>query len=508
MKKYIAVLLAFVLLLSCASCNNNKPSTSGNSESDIVSSETEQSTDQSTGQSTDQSLDQSLDQSTQVSSTSASSGSSQISVPIASSQGEIVKPSAINSDLTPSESSEVVLPKVNQTGKTVRLLSWQDPNSVEMIKYSSDFKTYCGATIEFLPTNWGEIAETATKLVMAGNGPDVTYLRNVDNPVMMYKGVLKELNGLIDFSSNLWKGMEYYNAFLRIGTKRYMAAIVPSVQEVLWYNTTIFENSEFDSPQALYDKGELDYDQLLLMAKALTITKDGATTQYGLGAHAAGEFGNTIIAANNLDFVKRSGDIYVNNLSDSKIAESMTFLYDLYNTHKVMSPDASALSNFAKGKLAMYVAPTWITLTDPIKSMHKKKQITFTLLPKAKGQANTINWVDFHMLGIGKNAKNPEGGAALINMTRFYAIDATRAEEEKARSKTQYGYTDKEYGYMKGGLKYSRPLEYLGFGDMGVLMWGAMFYMTSEGTTWNTSRETYIPEADKYIDTINAYLAK
>lgn len=497
MKKIIACVLVTALMLACIACNE-KPSNSAASESTVSSpADSAGGSDMS---------ETSSEESAEVSSASLSSGSSSLSVPIASSQGEVVKPSNVISDLTQSQSSEVVLPKVNQTGKVVKLLSWQDPNSEEMVEYAAEFKEYCGAAIEFLPTNWGEIGETATKLVMAGNGPDVTYLRNVDNPVMMYKGVLKELNGLIDFNSELWKGMEFYNSYLRIGTKRYMAAINPSVQEVLWYNTTIFENSEFDSPQDLYDQGKLDYATLLEMAKALTIVKDGTTTQYGLAAHQAGTFGNAIMAAHDLDFVKRSGDIYVNNLSDSKVAECMTYLYDLYNTNKVMSNDAAALSSFVKGKVAMFVAPTWITLTDPIKSLHKKKQITFSLLPKANGSADTINWVDFHMLGIGKNAKNPEGGAALINFTRFCAIDKAEVAEQRARSKTKYGYTDKELDYMVSGLKYSRALEYLGFGDMGVLMWGAMYYMATDGTTWNTSRETYIPEADKYIDSINQYL--
>jgi ABC-type glycerol-3-phosphate transport system substrate-binding protein len=509
MKKWMACLLTLTLLLSCIACKTDPtlPGSSGSAISGLTDSDTESSdsTDDKSGESSD---GLSLDTSTEVSSGSDSSGSSGISVPIASSQGEVVKPSNVISDLTQSQSSEVVLPKANQNGKVVKLLSWQDPNSEEMLEYAAEFKEYCGATIQFLPTNWGEIGETATKLVMAGSGPDVTYLRNVDNPVMMYKGVLKELNGLIDFNSPLWKGMEFYNSYLRIGTNRYMAAISPSVQEVLWYNTTIFENSEFDSPQVLYDKGELDYAKLLEMAKALTIVKDGTTTQFGLAAHQAGTFGNAIMAAHDRDFVKRADSIYVNNLSDSKVAECMTYLYDVYNTHKVMSNDAAALSNFVKGKVAMFVAPTWITLTDPIKSLHKKKAITFTLMPKANGATSTINWVDFHMLGIGKNAKNPEGGAALINFTRFAAVDNAEVAEQRARNKTKYGYTDRELDYMVSGLKYSRALEYLGFGDMGVLMWGAMYYMATDGTTWNTSRETYIPEADKYIDSINAYLEK
>lgn len=507
MKKLIALLLVITMLFSVIACKAKNPTSSSIDNSEGISSETVQSDEQSEELSEEQSSLTQTSGSLISTVVSAGSQTSKNSSKAASVKPDLIKPSTGVSDMTASGTTEAVLPKANQTGKTVTMLTWQDPKSEEIVEMVNDFTKYTGGKIEFLPTNWGEIAETATKLVMAGNGPDVTLLRNVDNPVMMYKGVLKELDNLISFSSKLWEGMEFYNAYLKASNKRYMAAVTAGVQEVLWYNTTIFENSEFDSPQVLYDKGELDYDQLLLMAKELTITKDGATTQYGLGAHAAGEFGNCIIAANLLDFVKKSGDIYVNNLSDSKIAESMTFLYDLYNTHKVMNPDASSLSNFVKGKLAMYVAPGWIALTDPIKSMHKKKQITYSLLPKAKGQSNTINWVDFTMYGITKNAKNPEGGAALINMLRFNSIDKTKIEEGRARSRLK-GFTDKEMDYNNAGLKYSKSLDFLGFGDMGILMWGAMFYMASEGTTWNTSRETYIPEADKYIDTINGYLAK
>jgi ABC-type glycerol-3-phosphate transport system substrate-binding protein len=491
MKKLVAVLLAMLLFLSITACGSTEV------ESSATSHGSEDSESAISGN----------DQSDVLSTTSNSQALKGSSSTVSSKTGGHKKPTASLGDITTSGSKTVKLPPSNQKGKTVKILSWNDPKSEEMLEWAADFKKHFGGTLEFLPTNWGEIGETLTKLVMANNGPDVTFLRNVDNPVLMYKGVLKELNNLIDFNSELWKGMEFYNSYLKIDNNRYMATTSAGVQEVLWYNVTIFENSGLETPQELYDSGKLDYDKLLSLAKELTITKDGATTQYSLGAHQAGTFGNAILAAHDLDFVKRSGNLYVNNLYDSEIAECMTYLYGLYNTEKVMCPDATSLSNFAKGKLAMFVAPTWIALTDPIKSMHKKKQITFSLMPKAKGKANTINWVDFQMYGISKNAKNPEGGAALLNMLRFNNVNQEKMDEASAKSKKK-GFTDKEIDYMRAGLKHSRALEYLGFGDMGVLMWGAMFYMTSEGTTWNTSRETYAPEADKYIDTINSYLKK
>ncbi len=504
MRRLSVVLVLSMILLAISACNAGvTPSDESGSESvdeSITQSDASGSgsTDVSSGDES-ASLESAISESS--SSNPASSGTHSSTAASSSTSSKAIS-SIDNGDPT-----EVTLPKANITGQKISIMNWAPVDDPSVIRFKSAFKRLYGATIDWQYVSWADYASTFTTRCMANNPPDVFTSRNEDYPIMIYKGLCQQLDGKFDFTTPLWKDVKARNDMYKYDDKMFSVVTSAWVGRYIWYNKNILVNEGQPDPQVLYSQGKWDWDALINIGKAVTkdTNKSGQINQFGLSSNAPAIIGGVLLCSYGVDMVKVVSGRYTLNFDDPKVAEAMSLLYDIYNTHKICpNQTEDSLNLFAQGKLAMYLDGTWIGTTDPIKTLHKQGRVAYVPVPKLKGASESIQWAENSRYVIPKGSKvQVEGAVALINMFRYLSIDKTELEKNNAEMKS-IGYTDTELGYGKDVIKATMTLDYIGFGAMANEVYLAENEVAG-GTAWTTIKALHEGPCLQAIDEINGY---
>ena len=401
-----------------------------------------------------------------------------------------------------SEGAGISLPAfASVKGKTVELFTTDSAATDQSKKAIEDFKNLYGATLKMTTADWANYENLLNARIMANNAPDVAIVRNADRYTFPLKGVLQDVSGKINFDSPLWKDVSALNSGLAIKGKQYQISTGSFVPYCVWYNKSLMlDNGIIDTPDKLYDKGAWTVSAMRKLAKDLTVRSGEATTQFGLGADYS-ILGGCLMTARGSEVVTRSDKAFSNNINDTKVADAMNTLYDMYIVDKSMTPADQQINNFAKSRSAMLIEGTWLTQQKAIYTLKQKGTIAMVPFPKWDG-ADESHLMEVYALGIPKGAKNMDYGLAYINYHRYATVDKSQIEKERSTQKTKYAMTDKELDYItnaraKGvtpswyGLPGDSPLNTL------------IFMHTATGNSWAVTIEQYSPDVNKSIKELN-----
>lgn len=513
MKKLSVVLILSIVLFTMSACNPDittsdvSDSLSANESVDQSEISESDSIDDSITESSVDETSESGDSLSVVSVQSTANSTTNSSTPSSSSSNSSVTSTAIVSKIDDGDPTEVTIPEANISGQKISIMSWAPVDDPSVIRYKSVFKRLFGATIEWQYVSWADYASTFTTRSMANNPPDVFSSRNEDYPIMIYKGLCQQIDGKFDFNSPLWKDIKARNDMYKHDNKMFGIVTSAWVGRYVWYNKNILINEGQPDLQLLYSQNKWDWDTLVNIGKAVTkdTNKSGQINQYGLSSNAPAIISGILLASHGVDLVKKVSGKYTLNFDDPKVTESMSYLYDIYNTHQICpNQTEDSLNLFAQGKLAMYIDGSWIGTTDPVKTLHKQGRVAYVPVPKLKGASESIQWAENTRYVIPKGSKvNVDGAVALINMFRYLSINKTELEKNNAEMKS-IGYTDVELAYSKDVIKATMSLDYIGFGAMANEVYLAGNEVAG-GTPWMTVKEIHEGPCRQAIDEINGY---
>ncbi len=202
-------------------------------------------------------------------------------------------------------------------------------------------------------------------LAYAAKDPIDTYMWDVQAYTHFKSGLLRNLQADIDtvpdFANADQYPLELYDYWRFDGTNLF--GVPENIQMMaLYYNKDIFDKAGVAYPDATWT-----YDKLLEVAKQLTLTEGGKTTQYGFDKGALGAWwgAQTFGWAAGSSFVDKVIEPTKFTVSDPRNVEGLQWLNDLVYVHKV-APDATQaqaiaqdVSLFQTGKLAMVADGSW-----------------------------------------------------------------------------------------------------------------------------------------------------
>jgi multiple sugar transport system substrate-binding protein len=168
----------------------------------------------------------------------------------------------------------------------------------------------------------------------------------------------------------------------------------------LYYNKKMFDTAGIPYPDESWD-----WNKLVDVAKKLTITSGGTTTQWGFYTETTDmeNYWSELVWQNGGDII--SADHKKSLVGSDEAAGGLQFLQDLIWKHKVM-PDASitdALGDaFEQGQAAMEANGSWLVAT------HQAAGIDFGIAPLPKGSAGQATSINPTGAVVYKGTKNPD----------------------------------------------------------------------------------------------------
>jgi len=292
---------------------------------------------------------------------------------------------------------------------TLRVSMWESNEALEPYNKAKDAFEKANPNIkvqlESVPQDYG------TKLLtqFAGSSaPDVFQLGEGDVAKFVQKGVVEDLGPYI--AKDKFDTSVFYDSINKVGQidgKQYMLTKDYSPL-VLFYNKDLFAKASVEAPQAA-----MSWDQLVELAKKLTVKQGDKVTQWGL--QAPDGWGDNLWLRGIEPFIYQNGGKIINDdnktltgaLNSPATVEAVQFYVDLFKKNGV-TPDKNAMAGFTdadlfkQGKAAMLITGRW-----PLKDYQKQSGFNFGILPFPKGKqtANAICWAGF---GINAQSQNKD----------------------------------------------------------------------------------------------------
>ena len=397
---------------------------------------------------------------------------------------------------------DVPPPQVDLKGQTLTLFCWQDKNADTTTDDIANFKTFTGATLKIDYCDWGSYSQTFLTKCLSGAAPDLFAVRAEDNPQLMYKNMFLDITDKINFDDILWQGIKSKNSENYLDGKLYQVTTSGFVGRFIMYNKKMFTKEGVETPDVAYEAGTWTWEKLIEYAKKFTQDSngDGQTDQFGFG----GPFHiilDCMQSSAKTDYVVKKDKLHELTLDDPKLTQAADLLDRMYNVDKIMNDDGTALNDFAKGKVAMYIDGSWALNPNPLKQMHKDGEVSLVPIPKWNGSNEAISAGNWNMFAVPNKSKNVDAAIAYINMTRYMAIsrDAHAVSSKKYKER---GFTDKESEYMSLAAANIYHSNWIGVPDMSQTVYECMGRIRA-GEKWATLKDEYKPKFQQQVDALN-----
>lgn len=285
----------------------------------------------------------------------------------------------------------------------------------------ADFKIKYGGTVKVTVVPFGSLVDKTINLQNSGAAPDLLFLSDQNFPstavtkVVQAMEDLKDITGKkIDYRKKLWSEL-VMNSF-KYGGKTYAIqgkSALPFIS-LIYYNETMFKQAGLVTPKSLYKQGKWSWDEFEKAARKLTKKTAGASTYDVLGFATWTMIPSLFTQSNNTAVVKLdSNGKYIANLNDSKVMNTLNFLYDAFQSadkggYMDINAGLSFESDFPAGKVAMiYGNPPPATV-----------KFDWDCVPFPYGPDNTTKKSPSQLFGYGipTGSKNPEGALAFLYM--------------------------------------------------------------------------------------------
>ncbi len=249
-------------------------------------------------------------------------------------------------------------------------------------------------------------------------------------------GYLRPLDSIegLDMSDERWDYTSKYTELATYKGRPYaLSYAVPyEVRGGMVYNKTLLKNLGVEEDiRQLVDNGEWTFDKFLEICQKVTVdsNNDGIPESYGVMSQSGDKYCTDFINANGgrLAVMNEEGKV-VENFSDQKVINGLTFAADLANTYNVAYipeswrtkesflaggySQADFVKEFVNGKAAFYMCETWV-MNQLIKPAADNIEYGFVPMPKGP-DTDSYSCDGHYMLGFGVTVNNQDLDKAVI----------------------------------------------------------------------------------------------
>ncbi len=236
------------------------------------------------------------------------------------------------------------------------------------------------------------------------------------------------------------------------------------VNSMIAFNKRLVEEAGLESPQALYERGEWNFEALQKYAKAMTkFDANGVNTQWGLSTFDAPWLAVSMIYANNGSVVDYSGEVPQFAMDSANSLEALNLASQMVNVDKSVFVTQlgaewdTAVKMFTGGQIGMLRAEQWIIECFNAWEMADD----FGLVPFPKGPQGTATIDDISSQAVyfvPSNVDDERAKAALLVYNDLFDdLYPELSQEDKAITKfTRYARDEESVTNMAdiyyGGL--------------------------------------------------------
>ncbi len=355
----------------------------------------------------------------------------------------------------------VKLPDENETpaaGSTIQWFSFWDgfhnygDDEVVNTGYWT-FKNKYGCEIEWVETTWADSNADLANLVLSGKSPDFAQAGEGIFPSGALKGMYRPVDDFIDYDDPLWEGvrdfaMDYYS----LNGRPYFIITDSTFDKVICYNRRIMTEWGFDDPAELYYNDQWTWNEFYEMCADFSnrdedrFALDGWFFPAGI-MHSSG----TNIVSYDPEQMK-----FVSNVDDPRLERAENLLYDLTKNECAYPISENGWkqrndvngSGMKDGLLLFYIAGVWSfqTTVDETAAVFgdvREGELMLVPLPRddeGDGKYHLESGVVGYTLV--KGGQNPEGVALYCACERFKVLDPTVVNIDRRQLKEIYLWSD------------------------------------------------------------------
>lgn len=443
-RRFLALLLFVLLLLSMAACKKATPIDGSSPDGSAVSS--------------------SVDAGSSVTEESTGVTDKGTSVVSSSNNGTTKKTTAPKGGISNEVMEKFIWPKISTSNKTVRVMTTKDVAESAAVK--AKLKEQYGLTLVEEYVGWGDIPTKLSAAVLASQGPDLVRYRsdNPDMPSFMVKNLVQPIDNYINFSEPAFKDLLSYYDKTKWGGKHYLLISEFTLGTFVFYNKKLFtEYGVKNDPWELYEKGQWNWDTFATMSAKFKDDTDGDGEQdrYGftLSVPPSALLYTTGETFGKLDNVNKK---VINNIKSANLARAMNQLHEMCFTKKsginAIATGSSAFSdNLAAMSLTELLDFESMVLSTGLANMAKKGTLGIAPLPKDP-KANA-NYYLCRLSGwfVPRTAANPKGAIAYNAVQQYFRKDKNGIAAMETTMK-KAGYTNEHISHLRANWTGGTPV--------------------------------------------------
>ena len=190
-------------------------------------------------------------------------------------------------------------------------------------------------------TNYADRYIDLAKYVQADESPDTFPFETSNYPYGIYQNLFQPIDGVIDTTTEDWAEYKPIIDMFNWGGKTYTPIVDVNPATLLWYRKSIVEESGFDDPWELFEKGEWTWSKFLEMARKFTDPDNAKYAADGYGLDHA------FIATTGKPLIGLVDGKLVSNLNDANIEKCMDMLRSFDDTQEQLRYPREIENNWA-----------------------------------------------------------------------------------------------------------------------------------------------------------------
>ena len=340
---------------------------------------------------------------------------------------------------------------------TIKWLSWFDQfhNYSEDEVINTGFFTFTeryGGEIEWIECDYFERMDTLANLILAGTPPDFTPSgtnSTATYPMSCIKGQYQPIDQWIDYNDPLWNGVKETADYFTLGGKHYVLVFDLDSSNVIPYNRRVLSDWGFDDPAELYANDEWTWDVFYEMCVDFSDPDDD---RFALDGYA---YAGAIVESTGQQMLQiDENGVFYSNIDSPEIERAENLIYDLakndccYHSGTNMWPRNNATfgSGVKEGKCLFYTIGIDF-FRDTVENVNalwgdiEAGELMFAPLPRDP-QGDGVYYMGTSpykkCYGIVNGAENPAGVALFAACERFKIIDPTVESIDKKQLRDVY----------------------------------------------------------------------
>ncbi len=215
---------------------------------------------------------------------------------------------------------------------TIKWLSWFD----QFHNYSEDeiintgfftFTERYGGEIEWIECDYFERMNDLANLILAGTPPDFTPSgtnSTATYPMSCIKGQYQPIDQWIDYNDPLWSDLKETADYFTLGGKHYVLVFDLDASNVIPYNRRVLDEWGFDDPAELYANDEWTWDKFYEMCMDFSDMDDD---RFALDGYA---YAGALVESTGQQMLQidENGTFY-SNIDSPEIERAENLIYDL-----------------------------------------------------------------------------------------------------------------------------------------------------------------------------------